>query len=218
MQEFPIISKELIVRFRKTVLIWFTDNGRDFPWRRTTNPYHLIVAEVLLRQTQAERVIQPYLELIGMYPDLQTLAKASVAVLRLLFQPLGLFARADRLVETAKTIIAKHDGIVPNDLTDLLALPGLGTYSARAVLCLGFGVPEPMVDEGSGRVLRRVFELVSKRPAYSDPRLLQVAAKLLPPKSSREFNLGLLDIAAEYCHVQNPNCLGCPVRRICQYC
>jgi A/G-specific adenine glycosylase len=209
------VSKKKIVWIRKAVLNWFSANGRDLPWRQTNNLYYLIIAEVLLRQTQAERVVQPYFDLIGMYPNLQTLAEASVSDLRLWFQPLGLFSRADRLIETANKIIKQYGGTIPNDLINLQALPGLGIYSARAVLCLGLGKPLPMVDEGSGRLLRRVFGLASNRPAYSDHRLLQIASELLPTESSRPFNLGLLDISAAYCHVRNSNCSECPLERYC---
>jgi A/G-specific adenine glycosylase len=217
MQDPYKVSKKKILQLRKAVLNWFSAYGRDFPWRHTNNPYHLIIAEVFLRQTQAERVVQPYLDLIGMYPDLQTLANASVDELRLWFQPLGLFTRADHLIETAKIIISKHKGTVPNDLNDLQALPGLGIYSARAVLCLGFGIPFPMVDEGSGRVLRRILGLTSNRPAYSDHRLLQIASEILPIDSSIQFNLGLLDIAAICCHIRNPDCSECPLEKFCSY-
>jgi A/G-specific adenine glycosylase len=217
MQDPDKISKKKIFQLRKVVLNWFSAYGRDFPWRNTNNPYHLIIAEVLLRQTQADRVVQPYLDLIGMYPDLQTLANASVAELRFWFQPLGLFTRADNLIETARIIISKYKGTIPNDLNNLQALPGLGIYSARAVLCLGFGIPFPMVDEGSGRALRRILGLKSNRPAYSDQRLLQIASAILPTESSRPFNLGFLDISAVYCHIRNPNCSECPLERICSY-
>lgn len=213
----PQLSSKTISKLQDIVLTWYTVNGRDFPWRRTTNPFHLIIAESLLRQTQAERVVQPYLELIDMYPDPESLASAQVEELRLWFKPLGLFTRADRLVETSKIILAKHRGKVPNDLRELQALPGLGIYSSRAVLCLGFEVSVPMIDEGSGRLLRRVFGLISNKPAYSDRSLLQIANKILPSESAKEFNLGLLDIASKYCHVHNPQCSECPLHEICNY-
>jgi A/G-specific adenine glycosylase len=211
------IPKGIVSQFQEAVLSWFAVKGRDFPWRRTTNPFHLIVAESLLRQTQAERVVEPFLEFTRMFPDPQSLAKASVDELRLWFQPLGLFTRADHLIETAKLILTKHAGKVPKDLRDLQALPGLGTYSARAVLCLGFGEPVPMIDEGSGRLLRRVLGLIQRGTAYSDRHLLQIASEILPSEVSREFNLGLLDIASMHCHVRNPQCYDCPLRGICKH-
>jgi A/G-specific adenine glycosylase len=156
-----------------------------------------------------------YEEIIKEYPDIYTLSTANLDDIFHWFKPLGLFSRANLLISLAKTIVEKYNCMVPNNLDDLLALPGLGKYSARAVLCLGFGAPYPMVDEGGGRVLRRVLGLSSNLSASSDKNLFQIAEKLLPLESSREFNLGLLDLAARICHPHNPNCRFCPLRRIC---
>lgn len=192
-------------------------NGRDFPWRQTRNAFHILLAEALLRQTQAFRLVRPYLELTDRYPDAEALAKADVHELREWFKPLGLVARADRLVRASQIIVDQHGGGVPNALPALLALPGLGTYSARAVLCLAFGARVPMIDEGSGRVLRRVLGMSSKGPAYSDPQLLQTAQALLPETAVREFNFGLIDIAAAYCHARIPACAQCPLLDVCRH-
>lgn len=170
-----------------------------------------------MRQTQAERVVEPYLELIRKYPDIQSMAEADVDELRSWFQPLGLFRRADRLIEASKTVISQYGGKVPNDLKDLLALQGLGDYSARAVLSLAYETPVPMIDEGVGRVFRRVFGLEPHGPAYSDRGVRKIAEEILPPESSREFNLGMLDIAAACCHVRNPECPKCPLMEICLF-
>lgn len=202
---------------QRAVLIWFATHGRNFPWRTTANPFHILVAEVLLRQTQAERIAGPYLELIERYPDAQEMAGADVAWLREWFKPLGLFKRADRLVEAAKTLLEQHGGEVPPNLGILMRLPGLGRYSARAILCLAFAGPVPMIDESSGRLLRRVLGLIHKGPAYSDRQLLEHAEGLLPRGASKPFNLGLLDIAARYCHPNSPNCAECPILGSCSY-
>ena len=143
--------------FAASVASWFRCNGRDFPWRDTRNPYHILIAEVLLRQTQAARVVDPYIYLITTYPDPASLAEADVDALRLWFKPLGLVRRADRLVECARRLVGEYGGQVPRDLQDLQSLPGIGRYSARATLCMAFNDPLPMIDEGSGRVLRRAL-------------------------------------------------------------
>lgn len=202
---------------RHVVLDWFSKNGRDFPWRNTNNAFFILIAESLLRQTQAERVVEPYLTLISKFPDPQSMAQANVAQLREWFHPLGLVKRADRLVETSKILVCDFAGIVPAGLKQLKELPGLGQYSARAVLCLAYNIQVPMVDESSGRVLRRAFSLHSERPAYSDRKLLQFAEELLPKGLARSFNLGLIDIAAVYCHSKNPECSPCPLLNLCSY-
>ncbi len=202
-------------QFTAAVVQWYYAHGRAFPWRETTNPYHLLLAETLLRQTQAVRVVEPYLELVGRYPDPWLLALANIPKLREWFGPLGLVTRADRLVKTARVLIEEYEGQMPNDLTALLALPGLGRYSARAILCLGFGVRVPMIDEGSGRTLRRVLGREHKGPAFSDRSLMATVEQIMSQTSAREFNLGLLDIAAAYCRPRKPDCARCPVRKAC---
>ncbi len=207
-------SAEWAKSFQHAVLTWFASQGRDFPWRHTSNPFHILIAEVLLRQTQAERVAKPYLELIGRYPDAYAMAQADVCELCEWFKPLGLVKRGDRLVRAAQILVNDYGGQVPNDLEALMALPGLGIYSARAVLCLSFGGRVPMVDEASGRILRRVLGKEPRGPAYSDSELL-VAAERVTPEDTRSFNLGLIDIAAAYCHPRIPDCDGCPLVDSC---
>ena len=142
-------SKELAA----SVVSWFRSNGREFPWRDTRNPFHILIAEILLRQTQAARVVSPYTHLVTTYPDPASLAATDVEALRRWFRPLGLVLRADRLVECARRLLRDYGGQVPEDLGELQSLPGIGRYSARATLCMAFNHPLPMIDEGSGRVL-----------------------------------------------------------------
>ena len=198
-------------QFATSVVSWFRCSGRDFPWRETTNPFYILIAEVLLRQTQATRVVGPYIHLVTTYPDPVSLAEADVDGLRQWFGPLGLVRRADRLVECAHRLLRDYGGQVPRDLQSLQSLPSIGRYSARAILCMAFNHPLPMVDGGSGRVLRRVLGLSDAGPAYSDIRLAEVAKRILPDSNAREFNLGLIDIGAAYCHPRTPNCPECPL-------
>jgi A/G-specific adenine glycosylase len=213
--EVNLCSDAQAQKIRSAVLAWFAANERDFPWRRTADPFRILVAVFLLRQTQATRLAKPYVEITTKYPSARSLAVANVDELRRWFKPLGLAKRADYLVRTSRILVANHDGKVPNSLDTLLTLPGLGIYSAQAVLCLAFGAPLPMVDEGSGRVLQRVLGIVAKGPAYRDSGLLKVAEAILPKTSPREFNLGLIDIAAVYCHPMVPECRECPLSDTC---
>ena len=194
---------------------WFAQNERDFPWRQTSNSFHILIAEVLLRRTQAQRVVEPYLHLVERYPDVQDMAAADVTWLREWFRPLGLVNRALRLVKAANIILEHHGGEVPDDLSEIESLPGLGRYSACAVLCLVHGGALPMIDESSGRLLRRLMGINSAGPAYSDKDLFDRAQRLIPNDGSRNFNLGLLDIAAVYCHVSSPECEECPLGSLC---
>ncbi len=208
-------SAEWVSTLQCTIEEWFSKSGRDFPWRHSSNPFHVLVAEVLLRRTQAERVAGPYVDLIERYPDTRDMAVANVAWLREWFRPLGLVSRANLLIDAAKAFVERHEGEVPSDLSEIESLPGLGRYSARAILCMALGGAVPMIDESSGRLLRRLLGLSSIGPAYSDRRLLELTQALVPHETSRAFNLGLLDIAAAYCHVGSPDCVQCPLRNLC---
>jgi A/G-specific adenine glycosylase len=203
--------------FPQIVLQWFARNGRDFPWRKTKNPYHIFIAEILLRRTQATRIIDVYKDLIERYPTPEALSRANLQELRCIFKSIGLFGRADRLIDAAKLIVKLYDGLIPNNVDLLSTLPGMGIYSSRAVLCLSFNMAVPMVDESSGRLLRRVLNLKTTRPAYSDRELLRIANTIIPFNNARNFNLGLLDIASAYCHHRSPECPVCPLRINCSY-
>ena len=206
---------DMVKAIQLVVVGWFDENGREFPWRETSIPYHILVAEVLLRRTQADRVERYYRELIQWYPTLQDMSEADAGRLSEWFKPLGLTKRADHLIQTANITLKQYGGNVPQTLEQLSALPGIGRYSARAIQCLAFGVPVPMVDEGSGRLMRRLLGVACRGPAYSDRNLLSLAESLVPADAARAFNLGLLDIAAYYCHAGSPDCAGCPLQALC---
>ena len=208
------MSKDSLV-ISQIVLCWFAKNKREFPWRETQNPYYIFLAEVLLRRTQASRVVETYEQLVRKYPTPEMLSQANIQELRRTFEFLGLTKRADLLVESAKIILKDYGGQVPRTVNEIATLPGMGIYSSRAVACLAFNEPVPMIDESVGRLLRRALNIGGREPAYSDKRLLKEVAQIIPLQCSREFNLGLLDIAAAYCHHKNSDCKECPLHEIC---
>jgi A/G-specific adenine glycosylase len=199
----------------RLVIQWFANNGRDFPWRKTMDPYHVLIAEVLLRRTQAKRVVEPYGYLIQRYPTPDNLAHADVYELRKFFKPLGLVKRADLLIKAAKCIVCEHGGQIPNKIKAVSSLPGMGIYSSCAVVCLAFGESVPMIDESTGRLLKRVFDIHLRGPAYSNREFLEMAASIVPMEQARDFNLGLIDLAAAFCHHTSPDCCNCPIARLC---
>lgn len=201
----------------RLVLAWYRKYGRDFPWRNTADPFAVLVAEVLLRQTQAPRVVATYKEIVSLYPDAASLVGADLSWLKRLFIPLGLFSRSQYLVRIAKRLVEFHKGEVPSDESALRALPGVGRYATNAILCLAFGKPVPMVDEAVGRLLRRVLGLSCVTPAYEDSGLWRIAGSLVPQENPKAFNLGLLDIATILCRKRKPNCNECPLTSVCEY-
>lgn len=176
-----------------------------------------MIAEILLRRTQAERVVDSYLKLIKEYPNPEALSRADHKELKGIFRPLGLFKRAETLVEISNKIVCDYKGQIPDKISEVAKLPGMGTYSSQALLCLAFNEEVPMIDESSGRLLRRVYNLNKERPAYSDKKLSRIAKSIIPADHSREFNLGLLDIAAAFCHSKTPDCPNCPLTKVCSH-
>ena len=210
------MSKDSVEIFQ-IVLCWFAKNKRDFPWLETQNPYYIFLAEVLLRRTQASRVVGTYEQLVRKYPTPEMLSQANIQELRRMFEFLGLTKRADFLVESAKIILKDYGGQVPRTVSEIATLPGMGIYSSIAVACLAFNEPVPMIDESVGRLLRRALNIGGREPAYSDKSLLKEVERIMPLKRAREFNLGLLDIAAAYCHHKNPDSVNCPLHEICSF-
>lgn len=207
-------------RVQRKLLSWFEENERSFPWRRTTNPFRVLIAEKFLQQTAATpAVIAAYKQTVRLFPTPAALALAPISTLKTIIAPLGFHYRAVELKRLAKTIVSKHNGRVPEDFSDLIQLPGVGDYSARAVLAFAFGLDVPVVDTNVARFLHRIYGLhapVGNNPARSR-RLLQLATSLVPNGRARNFNLAVLDLCALICTHSRPNCTVCPLRRDCTF-
>ena len=160
-------------RVQRKLLHWFDKNERPFPWRRTTNPFRVLIAEKLLQQTAATpALIAAYEQTVRLFPTPAALALAPVRTLKTIIAPLGFHYRAVELKRLAKTIVSKHNGRVPKDFYDLIQLPGVGDYSARAVLAFAFGLDVPVVDTNVARFLHRIYGLdipIGNNPARSRP-------------------------------------------------
>lgn len=204
-----------IKAIRTRLVTWYRRHGSDLPWRRTRDPYALLVAEVLLQRTPRARVAPVFSTIVKQFPTVGHLAAASVEDIHASLAPLGLVRRADRLVAAARAAVERHGAIIPDRLDDLESLPGVGPYVARAVLCFAFGRPEVLVDAVSSRVYRRLFGLVAStgKPGQDVKAL---ATLLVPKRTSREFNYGILDLAGTYCRRTRPECSECPLRRTCR--
>jgi A/G-specific adenine glycosylase len=184
------------------------------------SPYAVLIAEKLLQQTAAiDKLVEVYNRIINTYPTPRLLADAEISTLEDIIRPLGLRYRAKELRDMANELIARHNGEVPRDLKRLIELPGVGDYAARAVLSLAFGENIPVVDTNIARFLYRTFGL--KGPLPSNPArkrtLTELAGKLIPKGHAREFNLALLDLCAQVCKANKPQCLECPIKTHCAY-
>lgn len=203
--------------FRHRLSPWGVANRRDYPWRKTTDAYHLLVAESLLQRTDANTVAPIYELFLEHYPTIFDLAAANRDDVAKILAPLGLLFRAERLQQCAEIIISRYDGKVPKDQKQLLGLPGIGDYTARAIGSQAFNQPLAVLDANVARILERFFGLQGER-VKSRCKILWSAADLIAPKKDvGTWNLALLDFGALTCKAQNPDCNNCPLASKCQW-
>ncbi len=210
------IQQKTIVAFRDTLLDWFKESGKDYPWRQTDSPYAILIAEVFLQRTQAKQVVPTYERFIRRFPTAISLATADVEDIEHLISPLGLKKKAKQIKETAVQLVRKHAGEVPRNASELGELVGIGPYSANALLVFAFGYRLPVVDANVVRVFKRVFgiESMKKRPR-TDPALWQFAQMVLPLDNIAQYTWALIDFAADVCKARRPDCNTCPMRAFC---
>ena len=204
------------VEFRRRLLRWFRRHGRDLPWRRTRDPYRVLVSEIMLQQTQVTRVEGYYERFLRRFPTLGDLSAAPASQVRESWDGLGYYRRAVNLHRLARVVVAERDGILPGDVQELRALPGVGRYTAGAVACFAFERVAAAVDTNVARVLRRAFHprLAS---AGRERRLWETAESLLPRsgKAAWAFNQGIMELGALICTARVARCGQCPVRQAC---
>lgn len=197
------------------VLRWYGEQGRDLPWRHTRDPYRVLVSEMMLQQTQVDRVLPKYAEFLDRFPTFAALAAAPSAEVIRAWQGLGYNLRAIRLHRIAQQVVEQHEGELPPDLDALRALNGIGPYTAAAVACFAFGLPEPVLDTNVRRVLGRIA-LGPDGPAAPPATLWSLAREALPPQAAYDWNQALMDLGARICLERRPQCLLCPAQPWCQ--
>jgi A/G-specific adenine glycosylase len=204
-------------RFRRRLLHWYARHGRDLPWRHTRDPYRILVSEVMLQQTQVERVLQYYPRFLRRYPSLEALAQSSEFEVREAWAGLGYYARARNLHRTAHRLATEHGGRVPADPVLMRRLPGIGRYTAGAVLSFAFGKDAAILDTNAARVLARVFA-VHRHGAKNalQRRLWRLAETVTPAGKADQFNQAIMDLGAMICRARSPQCAICPVRTCCR--
>jgi A/G-specific adenine glycosylase len=210
-------DKTIAARFRRSLLGWFWKEGRDLPWRRTRDPYHVLVSEVMLQQTQVSRVELFYAEFLRRWPTLHHLAKAKPKEVREQWEGLGYYRRAANLHALAREVVKEREGVMPAEPEELRALPGVGPYTAGAVACFAFERRTPAVDTNVARVIRRAFH--PRRPKDPNDKVVWATAEALLPrtgKSAWAFNQGIMELGARICTARVARCGECPVRRSCK--
>ena len=199
------------------ILAWGRANCREFAWRQPPlTPYRILVAEILLKRTTARAVAGSYEQFLSRYPTLASLHTATVNDLASMLAPLGLSSQRARAIRSMMDyLVDREDGDLPDSLEGLLGVPGLGAYSARAVLSFGWNKAAAVVDANVARILSRVFQ--RSRSLRSGPKALQAAADALLPREHREFNFAMLDLGAMVCRYARPACDVCPLGSLCDY-
>jgi A/G-specific adenine glycosylase len=211
-------SAESVRRFQTALVAWFRREGRDYPWRRTHDPYAVLVSEVMLQQTQIATVLGRgyYARWMERFPDVQTLAAAAEAEILKAWEGLGYYSRARNLQQAARAVVELHGGEFPRELDAVRSLPGVGRYTAGAVLSFAFNQAAPLVDGNVARVLARLFQFQEPVNAPSGQRRLwQWAEALLDAKHPREYNSALMELGQRLCTPRRPQCESCPVRAHC---
>jgi A/G-specific adenine glycosylase len=199
------------------LLAWFAEHQRPLPWRDGCQPYQVWIAEIMGQQTQMERVVACLRRWLEQFPDVPALAAASEQEVFKAWEGLGYYSRVRNIRRTAAILMNEHNGRLPQDEAALLALPGIGPYTAAAICSIAFNQPVPLVDANVERVLCR-FEDIAEPPKQSatKKRLLQLCAGLLPADDARNFNQALMELGALVCLPRNPACDQCPVRDGCR--
>jgi A/G-specific adenine glycosylase len=199
----------------RAILSWYVEQGRDLPWRRTRDPYSILVSEMMLQQTQVDRVLPKYHAFLQQYPTFGALAAAPTAEVIRAWQGLGYNLRAVRLQRIARQVVEQHEGWLPDTVAGLQTLQGIGPYTASAVACFAFGRAEPVLDTNVRRVLGRIT-IGPDGPKMATPTALwDLARRALPVDRAYDWNQALMDLGARICTEANPRCLMCPARPYC---
>ncbi len=202
--------------FVENLLEWFSKNKRDLPWRKTKNPYHIWISEVMLQQTQVATVIPYYHRFLAKFPTIEALAQAPTDDLMKCWEGLGYYARARNLQHAAQTILREHNGMLPKTRNDLQKLKGFGAYTSASVASLAFGEDCAAVDGNVLRVFARLYAIQEDiRYAATKSKIEALAMLNLPKGRAGEFNEALMELGATLCTPKQPQCSACPLNQDC---
>ena len=211
------LAPDLIAQAHTSLLTWYAAEQRNLPWRTTSDPYAILVSEVMLQQTQVDRVLPKYQQFLAIFPTLADLAAAPTADVISAWVPLGYNMRAVRLQSIARQVIEEYNGRIPDTIDELLKLKGIGRYTAGAIACFAYRKQVATVDTNIRRVLHRIFlGLEHPEPKANDAQMLELAEQVLPAGEAYNWNQALMDLGATICTSNNPQCTNCPLQESCQ--
>ena len=203
--------------FRRRLLAWFDRNARDLPWRRTRDPYAVWVSEIMLQQTQVETVKPYFQRFMAALPTIQALAAADEQQVLRLWEGLGYYRRARQLHAAARKVVAEHEGVFPTEPETVGRLPGIGRYTAGAILSIAFDQRRPILEANTIRLLSRLLAYDGQTTSAAGQKLLWAAAEaVLPACDVGRFNQALMELGSKVCRGRTPLCEECPVAMLCE--
>lgn len=209
--------RNTVERIRRGVLEWGNKNLRDFPWRNTSDPYKIMIAEIMLHRTNADQVKAVYEKFIENFPDFESIVRAGSENIRTEMQSLGLFWRSDLLYRLAEEVIEKYNGTLPLEKKKLMELPGVGHYIASAILCFGHNRPEPLLDTNTVRVIGRIFGIKITDSSRRSKKFLKIMQDIVFCENPKKLSLSMIDFAALVCTAKHPKHDLCSINDICRF-
>jgi A/G-specific adenine glycosylase len=206
------ISKKMLLRIQEGLLQWFAENGRDLPWRRKYAPYEVWISEIMLQQTQIKTMLPYYHRWMERFPDLRSVANAPEDELLRCWEGLGYYARVKNIQKAARQIVSEFGGKLPCDFDSIRALPGIGRYTAGAIMSFACNADYPAADANAARILARIFNISirSDLKEFQDA-VWHYATEILPSGHARNFNQALMDFGSRICVSGVPLCAECPI-------
>ena len=201
---------------RRKLLKWFDENQRDLPWRKNKTPYRIWVSEIMLQQTQVATVIDYYNRFIKQFPNVKKLAAAPESDVLKLWEGLGYYRRARQMHAAANVVMDQHGGKFPTEFDQVIALPGIGRYTAGAILSISSDQRTPILEGNTIRLFARLMTMKSDpRSTANQKALWDFSESLLPRKRCGDFNQALMELGSEVCSPKQPKCLLCPIKNLC---
>lgn len=202
--------------FQQSLLYWYADSDRPLPWKGEKDPYRIWLSEIILQQTRVEQGMPYYYRFLEAFPTIIDLANAPDDQVMKLWEGLGYYSRARNLLAAARQVAFTRQGIFPSEYAEILALPGVGPYTAAAIASFAFGLPQAVVDGNVYRVLARYFGITTPQDSTEGKKQFQeLASSLLDQKQPGLYNQAIMDFGATWCVPRSPNCGDCPLRERC---
>lgn len=209
---------KILKEIRQTIIEWYYNSGRDFPWRHTKDPYKIMIAEFMLHRTRAKQVVPVYNDFIKRYPDVHSLAQTDPDDIKDVTRHLGLHWRSKHFLESAKFILNRCNGQFPDRYDELRRIPGVGEYIAGAIMAVAFRKPCPVVDSNIARFINRFWGLKLSGEIRRKKEIVRIAEKLFDSDNPGEFLFAMVDFTTFICKPGNPGCKNCYLKDICNNC